>query len=208
MSRIVDFSAGQMAEIETSLTDGRSVLLRPIRPSDLDLIREGIIEMSDHARYLRFFSTFKEPPEAVVQRLGSVDGHLHIGWGALLLDGNECPAIGAVHAIRENAESPDAELAIAVLDEYQGFGLARMLIAAVLSHCSQAGIKSLEIHVLPENKPAKTLMLSLGAHRTPAIDSVYHYKMDVEDALRLLKQPAQPEGVADVLAAFDMKLAA
>ncbi|TSB04734.1 GNAT family N-acetyltransferase [Sphingorhabdus contaminans] len=208
MSKSVDFSAGQMAEIKTSLTDGRPVLLRPIRPSDLDLIREGIIEMSDHARYLRFFSTFKEPPESVVQRLGSVDGHLHIGWGARLLDGKECPAIGAVHAIRENAESPDAELAIAVLDEYQGYGLARMLIAAVLSHCSQAGIKSLEIHVLPENKPAKTLMLSLGAQRTPALDSVHHYRMDVEDALRLLKKPTQPQGVADVLAAFDMKLVA
>lgn len=208
MCKSVDSVAGQMAEIKTSLTDGRCVLLRPIRPSDLDLIREGIIEMSDQARYLRFFSTFKEPPEAVVQSLGSVDGHLHIGWGALLLDGDECPAIGAVHAIREKAESPDAELAIAVLDDYQGYGLARMLIAAVLSHCSQAGIKSLEIHVLPENKPARTLMLSLGAQRTPALDSVYHYRMDVKDALRLLEQPMQPEGIADVLAAFDMKLAA
>jgi hypothetical protein len=77
-----------------------------------------------------------------------------------------------------------------------------MLIAAVLAHCSQEGIRTLQIHILPENNPATTLMLSLGAKRTHAIDSVCHYNLNVQDALLALSLASQPAGVAEVLAAF------
>ena len=200
----VNSSYTDQAEIETRLTDGRRVNLRPIRPSDQTRIRDGIIEMSDHARYLRFFSTFREPPEGIVRRLGAVDGHMHIGWGALLMEEGEHPAMGAAHAIRSDADSPNAELAVAVLDEYQGLGLARMLIAAVLAHSAQAGIRTFDIHILPENNPATSLMVSLGAQRTHAIDSVYHYNLNVQDALLALSLASQTAGVAEVLSAFDV----
>ncbi len=200
----VNSSRTDKAEIETRLTDGRRVNLRPIRPSDQTRIRDGIIEMSDHSRYLRFFSTFREPPEGIVRRLGAVDGHMHIGWGALLMEEDDHPAMGAAHAIRTEADSPNAELAVAVLDEYQGLGLARMLIAAVLAHSAQAGIRTFDIHILPENNPATSLMVSLGAQRTHAIDSVYHYDLNVKDALIALGRSSQPVGVAEVLAAFNV----
>lgn len=200
----VDFPISGTAEIETRLTDGRRFILRAIRPSDQSRIRDGIIEMSDHARYLRFFSTFREPPEGIVRRLGAVDGRTHIGWGALLMEGDEHPAMGAAHAIRSQEDCPTAELAIAVLDEYQGLGLARMLIAAVLAHGLKAGIQTMDIHILPENKPATSLMLSLGARRTSTLDSVHHYDLDVKNALRALRHAKQPAGVADVLASFDL----
>lgn len=200
----VNSSLTDKAEIETRLTDGRRINLRPIRPSDQTRIRDGIIEMSDHARYLRFFSTFREPPEGIVRRLGAVDGHMHIGWGALLMEEDDHPAMGAAHAIRTEADSPNAELAVAVLDEYQGLGLARMLIAAVLAHSAQAGIRTFDIHILPENNPATSLMVSLGAQRTHAIDSAYHYDLNVKDALIALGRSSQPVGVAEVLAAFNV----
>lgn len=208
MATSVDFLLSDTTGIETRLTDGRRINLRPIRPSDQSRIRDGIIEMSDQARYLRFFSTFREPPDGMVQRLGAVDGHTHIGWGALLIEGDDKPAMGAAHAIRTNEDSHTAELAVAVLDEYHGLGVARMLIAAVLAHSAQAGIKNLEIYILPENKPATTLMLSIGAKRRPAIDSVCHYDLDVQDALLALSHEGQPTGVADVLSAFDALVSA
>lgn len=202
MTTSINFPVRSNAEIVTRLADGRRVILRPIRPSDQSKIRNGILQMSDEARYLRFFSTFREPPEGIVRRLGAVDGLTHIGWGALLMEGNHCPALGAAHAIRETEISSRAELAVAVLDDYQGLGLARMLIAAVLAHSLKAGMQTLEIHILPENKPATTLMLSLGAKRTHALDSVYHYDLDIRDALTALSDASQPAGVADILASF------
>lgn len=198
-----EFQLPNDAEIEARLTDGRRIILRPIQPSDQDRIRDGIVEMSDQARYLRFFSTFREPPEAVVHSLGAVDGYTHIGWGALLMEGTDHPALGAAHAIRETENSNHAEFAIAVLDEYQGFGLARMLMAVVLSHCSHVGVTTLNIQILPENKAATALMRSLGASRTHALDSVYHFDLDIMGALQVLGEKSQPAGVADALTAFD-----
>jgi RimJ/RimL family protein N-acetyltransferase len=190
-----------LCEIETILSDGRAVCLRTIRPSDEAQIREGITEMSDRSRYLRFFSAFREPPESIVKRLSAVDGHDHIGWGAILLDGNEYPPIAAAHAIRSDDNASLGELAIAVLDEYQGLGLARTIIAAVLLDCLDEGLVALEMQVLGENNAATALVMSLGAKRKPALDSVAHFVLDVADALTTMRQTPQPQGVRDVLRA-------
>ena len=191
-----------ICEVETTLTDGRPICLRTIRPSDEARIREGIAEMSDRSRYLRFFSAFREPPESVVKQLSAVDGHDHIGWGAILLDGDENPPIAAAHAIRSTEGDTKGELAIAVLDDYHGLGLARMLIAAVMCDCLNEGLTSLEMHVLPENRAAANLALALGGERASAIDSVNHYNLNVQTALAKLSGKDVPDGVTDVLSAL------
>ena len=189
-------------EIESRLSDGRAVCLRTIRPSDESRIREGITEMSDRSRYLRFFSAFREPPDSIVKRLSAVDGHDHIGWGAILLDGDVYPPIAAAHAIRSDHTPFLGELAIAVLDDYQGLGLARMLIAALLIDCADEGIFCPEMQLLAENRPAANLLTELGANREPALDSVGHYSLDVKSALRRFRNMPQLAGVADVFAAL------
>lgn len=191
-----------LCEIETQLSDGRAVCLRTIRASDEARIREGIVEMSDRSRYLRFFSAFREPPESIVKRLSAVDGHDHIGWGAILLDGHNYPPIAAVHAIRLQEKPQQAELAIAVLDEYQGVGLARALIAAVLINCMDEDLTTLEMQVLSENSAATALISSLGAKRKPALDSVTHFVLDISEAVDVMQKKLQPKSVADVFQAF------
>lgn len=189
--------------IETQLEDGTPVCLRTIRPSDEARIREGIRELSDRSRYLRFFSAFKEPPPAIVRRLSAVDGQDHIGWGAIRTDLDEPEAIGAAHAIRDPADPARGELSVALLDAYHGQGLARMLIAAVLADCRRETLPVLDIHLLGENQAAERLVTGLGAKRAPALDSVSHYALDVDGALAILAAPDQPTGVRDVLAALD-----
>jgi RimJ/RimL family protein N-acetyltransferase len=191
-----------LCEIETQLSDGRAVCLRTIRPSDEARIREGIAEMSDRSRYLRFFSAFREPPESIVKRLSTVDGHDHIGWGAILLDGQDYPPIAAVHAIRLQEKPQQAELAIAVLDDYQGVGLARTLIAAVLLDCLDEDLTTLEMQVLSENSAATALIASLGAKREPALDSVTHFTLDIVSAIDIMKKMRRSESVSDVFQAF------
>lgn len=190
-----------LCEIETVLSDGRPVCLRTIRPSDEARIREGITEMSDRSRYLRFFSAFRSPPESIVKQLSAVDGHDHIGWGAILLDGQECPPIAAAHAIRTPDVPSHGELAIAVLDDYHGLGLARMLIAAVLLDCIDEGLRALDMQMLSENRAAHNLVTHLGATRTPALDSVSHYVLDVREALQILRCDHASEGLMAVFAA-------
>ena len=188
-------------EIETFLSDGRPVCLRTIRPSDEVNIRAGIAEMSDRSRYLRFFSAFRTPPESIVKRLSAVDGHDHIGWGAILLDGQTHPPIAAAHAIRSEELPWRGELAIAVLDNYHGLGLARMLVAAVLLDCLEEDLPVLEMQMLAENRAAQNLMTHLGAKRSAALDSVSHYWLDVRVALDILRNDHDLSGVKAVFLA-------
>lgn len=190
-----------LCEIEAVLSDGRPVCLRTIRPSDEQRIRDGISEMSDRSRYLRFFSAFRTPPESIVKRLSAVDGHDHIGWGAILLDGQECPPIAAAHAIRTPDVPSHGELAIAVLDDYHGLGLARMLIAAVLLDCIDEDLLALDMQMLSENRAASNLVTHLGATRKPALDSVSHYRLDARNALQILRRDHASEGLMAVFAA-------
>lgn len=191
-----------LCEIETQLSDGRAICLRTIRPSDEAKIRDGISEMSDRSRYLRFFSAFRSPPDSIVKRLSAVDGHDHLGWGAILLDGQNYPPIAASHAIRSDDDATSGELAIAVLDEYQGLGVARSLIAALLIDCMTEDLLSLEMQILAENRAATNLVTMLGAERKAALDSVAHYTLDVRSAVSRLAASPQPKGVADVFAAL------
>ena len=200
MNGIIDHQHRRpICEIETRLTDGRSICLRTIRPSDEARIRQGIADMSDKSRYLRFFSAFREPPESIVKSLSAVDGHDHIGWGAILLDGNHFPPIAAAHAIRLDENSNKGELAIAVLDEYHGMGVARMLIAAVMIDCIAEGLSCLEMQVMYENNAAANLIIGLGAERSTGLGPVLHYSLDAQTALERLDRDRQCDGIAQVL---------
>jgi GNAT superfamily N-acetyltransferase len=201
MAQNSDRAPHLLCEIETVLSDGQPVCLRTIRPSDEAHIRAGITEMSDRSRYLRFFSAFRAPPESIVKRLSAVDGHDHIGWGAILLDGQDNPPIAAAHAIRSEELPWHGELAIAVLDEYHGLGLARMLIAAVLMDCIAEDLPVLDMQMLADNRAAQNLVSCLGAKRTAALDNVSHYWLDVREALRILRTDDDSIGLKAVFSA-------
>src|SRR3546814_13014634 len=83
-------------EVHNELNDGTAVCLRTITPEDEPLLRAGIATLSAESRYLRFFSPTPMPPDPVVAGLVDVDGHDHIGWGAVCTDSDGPPAIRRV----------------------------------------------------------------------------------------------------------------
>lgn len=195
-------------EVHSALNDGTLVCLRTITPDDEERIREGIAKLSTESRYLRFFSPAPALPDAVVRRLADVDGHDHIAWGALCSACPGWPAIGAVHAVRDRrgadgAEPRVGEFSVAVLDEFQGRGLARMMTAALLIQCRAEGLTRLDVHMLSENAAARRLVKSLGAVWTGESAGVAEYQLDVAAGLAALRADSDAPGVQDVLRALE-----
>ena len=186
-------------EVFSVLNDGTAVCLRTIRPDDEERIREGIAKLSAESRYLRFFSPASTLPDAVVHRLADVDGHDHIAWGALCSDCPGRPAIGSVHAVRYRHDGPAGEFSIAVLDEFQGRGLARMMTAALLVHCRAEELGVLDVHILSENVAARNLVKSMGAEWVGESAGVAEYRLDVAGAIEALRADRDAPGVQDVL---------
>ena len=186
-------------EVHSALNDGTAVVLRTITPDDEALIREGIAKLSAESRYLRFFSAAPVLPQAVVHRLAEVDGHDHIAWGAICSECPDRPAIGAVHAVRYCHDGPVGEFSVAVLDAFQGRGLARMMTAALLVHCHAEGLEVLDVHMLSENAAARRLVKSLDATWAGESAGVAEYKLDVAAAIEALRADGDAPGVQDVL---------
>lgn len=184
--------------IHSKMNDGRDVILRTIRPDDAELLRAGIASLSANSRYLRFFSPAPMVPDAVVERLVDVDGVDHIAWGAICADCEVETAIGAVHSVRHKSGGRAAEYSVTVVDAFHGQGVARMLTAALLFDCKAAGITSLDVYILSENRAALSLVKSMGAiHRISSI-GVSDYILDVDTALHALREEGVP-GVRLVL---------
>lgn len=188
--------------INTELNDGTPVCIRRVRREDEARLRDGIAQLSPQSRYLRFFSGMREAPPQVLRVLASPDGHDHIAWGALRSDLPDTPALGVVHAFRDADEPDMAEFSVAVVDEYHGRGLARLLTAVLLLDCAREGLKQFTVHILPENRPAMALARSLGAEGAGYEAGVSVLEIDIAAALDALRKEVDVPGLAAVFAQF------
>ena len=194
--------------ITTQLNDGTPISIRRVRKDDEQRLKDGIAQLSPQSRYLRFFSGMREAPPQVLRALVNADGHDHIAWGALRSDLPDTPALGVVHAFREADDPGTAEFSVAVIDEYHGRGLARLLCAVLLLDCQHEGLEHLSVNILPENRPALTLARSLGAEGTGYEGGVSQMDIAIADALTALRAEPDVPGLAAVFAQFDASAAA
>lgn len=187
--------------VDLDLADGTSICVRTIRPQDDALMREGISQMSDRSRYLRFFSGASEQPDSVIRNLLDVDGQSHLAWGAIDTSAPDNPAVAAVHALKANNPSPDAELefSVAVVDGWQKKGIARLLTAALLVHCKTRNFNRLEAYTLAENEQALDFLKHLGASFADADGNVMRYTFGVSTALERLAASDQSAAMEKLL---------
>lgn len=188
--------------IDTRLNDGTPVCIRRVRREDEARLREGIARLSPQSRYLRFFSGMREAPPQVLRALTSPDGHDHLAWGALRSDLPDTPPLGVVHAFRDKDDPDSAEFSVAVIDEYHGRGLARLLTAVLLHDCAREGLEQFTVHILPENRPALTLARSLGAEGAGYEGGVSVLSIDIAEALAALRAEPDVPGLHAVFARF------
>lgn len=188
--------------IQTHLNDGIPVCIRQVGAADEQRLKDGITKLSPQSRYLRFFSGMREAPPQVIKALITVDGHNHIAWGALRTDLPGDPALGVVHAFRAADDPETAEFSVAVIDEYHGRGLARLLTAVLLLDCQREGLEHLAVNILPENVLAITLARSLGAHHIGHSGSVSEFDITITEALAALRAEADVPGLAVIFDRF------
>ena len=167
-------------------------------------MREGIRQLSPRSRYLRFFTGGASPPDWVIDRLLDADGHHHLAWGAIDTsddpDRTIGPAIGAVHAFRPDDLSGCAEFSVAVLDEWQGRGVARLLSTILLLEAQREGIDCLRADTLRENDDAIAFITALGGRSTSGDGHTRTFHLDVDAALDSLRATRD---TAELIAMFE-----
>ena len=155
------------------LRDGREIEIRALRPADEDDMLAAVDRTSAQSLYRRFFGAKRHFSESEKAFFLNVDFVSHVALVAVAKEDSGSVIIGGGRyiVVRPGA----AELAFAVVDEYQGQGIGAALMHHLVLLARNAGIKELIAEVLPENLPMLKVFQNSGLdlqtkHRAGVVD--------------------------------------
>lgn len=134
------------------LRDGAALAVRPITPASKPVIAAAMSRLSPESIRRRFFAPRRELSELDLQRLTTLDGWNQYALGACTRAADGTPeGVGVARFVRIPEDSGTAEIAITVVDAYQGRGVGKALVARLVNAASVRGIRTLHAIVLPDN---------------------------------------------------------
>jgi GNAT superfamily N-acetyltransferase len=145
MSQAANYSAIEV------LRDGRPVELRALRPDDQDELLAAIGRTSTQSLFRRFFAAKRGFSEQEIAFFLNIDFVNHV---ALVVVAEEVGRPAIVGGGRYVVLQPEkAEVAFAIIDQYQGQGIGSALMRHLAAIARAAGIRELVAEILPENIP-------------------------------------------------------
>jgi len=164
------------------LRDGTKLRIRPIVPADEPLLHEAVAAMSERTVYFRFFSPLKRMSDAMAHRLAVVDYHDRFAIVATTHGPNQKERIVGVARYDRARETDVAEVAVAVIDEFQRRGLGSVLLAELARVARGQGIRSFQLIVLPENQQMLGLLRKMGwIHQAKLNGGVYEISFELPE---------------------------
>jgi len=169
------------------LRDGSVFEVRALKPADRADLLAALSRTSTQSLFRRFFSVRRNFTEDEVERFTNVDFADHVALLAIVKE-NGRPAIaggGRYIMVRPG----EAEMAFAVIDQYQSRGIGLALLKHLIAIARTSGVRRLTADVLPENAAMLKVFERSGfrRRRTQAAEVV-----QVELELNPMR-PLQPE---------------
>jgi RimJ/RimL family protein N-acetyltransferase len=151
--------ANKYSAIET-LRDGRQVEIRALTPDDAADLVEAVARTSAESLRRRFFVTKRTFTDQETAFFLNVDFVNHVSLVAIVEEGGRPVIAGGGRYIV--VRPGEAEIAFAVVDEYQGRGVGGALMRHLTAIARAAGLQRLIAEVLAENIPMLRLFERSG----------------------------------------------
>lgn len=159
MERGSDVRAWASAE---RLLDGRTVLIRAIRPGDKQALADGFQRLSDESVYHRFFSSRRGLSRSELEYLTEIDFVNHVALLAVLEEEGRELAVGVGRYIVPAADPGLGEVALTVDDGHQGLGIGTLLLRHLGAIGQSRGIREFRADVLPDNRQMMRVLEKCG----------------------------------------------
>src|SRR6185437_9491858 len=153
------------------LPDGAPVRVRPIRPQDGDMLQAYLRRLSPASRRNRFLGSLNELSPRELARLVRMDCTGACALLAFVESGQAAVMIGEAMAVTA-PDSSRGEVALSVMDEWQGRGVGALLMQAIECRARRLGTRYLFGDVLRTNATMKRLARKAGfSVRSPFTDA-------------------------------------
>ncbi|MES2682334.1 MAG: hypothetical protein V4650_02355 [Pseudomonadota bacterium] len=167
------------SEFDITLPSGLAVQVAFVTPAHAPRFTAGYEHLSEQSRRMRFFGQVSSLSSKQLAFLTHPDGRNHIAYAALNLANPAEPGVGVVRAIRLDADSKIAEVALTILDAYQHCGAGLLLHAAVHVHAAAIGIEQFLYDVSPENQRFIEHLVALGATKVTQDHDIVRLRLPV-----------------------------
>jgi len=181
---------------EARLSDGTHALIWELLPGDREALRTGYEQLSEETRFHRFLTGVPHLTPALLDHLvDEVDGIDHIALVLVVLDedGVGVP-VGVARIIRYPDRPTDADLAVTILDQWQGRGAATALVDELIRR-RPTGVTRIATTIAADNDASLALLRRLGPttlteSESPRLDLVIELDAATEPARRSAGDPA------------------
>ena len=132
----------------------RWVRLRPLEPGETRPALEVFAGLGSRSRELRFLAATPRVKGTLLTWLAA-DGHDHV---ALVAESGGGRAVGLAHFVRDPENHESAEVAVAVVDDWQNKGVGTLLASALVERAQQVGVRRFTVTMRPDNEGAIRLL--------------------------------------------------
>lgn len=162
--------------VEIPLREGGAVILVPLAPDDRHYLVEGLAELSIDSRFSRFGQGRDRLSDSEWDYLSDVDQRRHVAWAAVI-DGFGV-GVGRYIVVDDGS----AEVAVTVLDHYQGKGVGSALLQALVAVARSDGIRQFRFEVVPSNARVREALRTLEAEVSES-DGLIAGRLTLDDLL-------------------------
>lgn len=148
--------------------DGRQALIRRICLDDAEPLRRFIMELSPRTRRARFLEQINEPSSSLIKRLVDVD---HANDEAFVaVDAEQPQRLLGVARYAVEDDPRHCEIAVTVMDDWQGHGLDSALMQPLMQAARANGIERMHSIDPVNHQPMRDLARTLGFSTRPDPD--------------------------------------
>lgn len=167
------------SERTVELRDGRTILVRPIAPDDKDRLVAGFNRLSEESRQRRFLTPATELSAEDLEYLTEVDHRRHEAMVAI--DPADGSLVGTARYVQVPGERECAEVAVAVVDDWQRRGVATALLGALSRRAHENAVQRFRAYVSSDNAVVLDALERAGATRASGSGSELEFEVDVPE---------------------------
>jgi GNAT superfamily N-acetyltransferase len=136
------------------------VQIRPIQPSDKAALVAAIEQSSAEAIYRRFLNPHGRLTAAELRYFTEVDHRNH--EALMAIDPATGESVGVARYVRHQEQPESAEIAMSVLETWQGRGVGKVLIRHLADRARAEGVTRFTALMLADNAPMRHVFAQLG----------------------------------------------